>query len=394
MTRGTAELAAQLRAAGAMPDGWQAAFEAVDRAAFVPRRAWFGDAGGLPQAIEYGTEEWARAVYSDEPVVTQLDEGRIAWPATSRLVTSSASQPSVVLRMLGALDVHAGHTVLEIGTGTGYNAALLGARLGDEHVTTVDVDPVLAEQARSALRSAGRAVTVVTGDGVAGYRPRAPYDRVIATAAVLAGRIPHAWIEQTRPGGLVLTPWGTAYRNGGLLRLTVHGDGTASGTLIGDAAFMRLRQHSVPFGHASRLAELVEASAAVTESVTRTPPASLGEDPDATTVIGLMLPGVQRSVGVDSPQHWEVLLYDVETESAALACVDPDAEHAGRYPVRQCGPRRLWDEAESCWHWWTGAGRPARTRLGVTVTPAQQWCWLDTPDNIIQPLTECRPAAQ
>jgi hypothetical protein len=227
----------------------------------------------------------------------------------------------------------------------------------------------------------------VTGDGIAGYRPRAPYDRVIATAAVLAGNIPYAWVEQTRPGGLVLMPWGTAYRNGGLLRLTVHGDGTASGKIIGDAAFMRLRQHSVPFGHASRLAELVETSAAVTEGTTRTPPAEIGEDPDATTVIGLLLPGVQRSVssvGTDGPAHWEVLLYDVDTESAAIVSVDPDAERAGCYPVRQYGPRTLWDEAESSWRWWVDAGRPARTRLGVTVTPDRQWSWLDVPDTIIR----------
>lgn len=109
---------------------------------FVPHRAWFDDEAGVPRPIEYGTDEWAQAVYHcDELVVTQLDEGRVAWPGVSRVVTSSASQPSVVLRMLAALDVRPGHTVWEIGTGTGYNAALLGARLGDENVTTIEIDP-------------------------------------------------------------------------------------------------------------------------------------------------------------------------------------------------------------------------------------------------------------
>lgn len=101
----TADLARRLCESGAMPANWQSAFAAVDRAAFIPRRAWFDDHDGVPRPIEYGTEEWARAVYSDEPIVTQLDEGRISWPDSSRLVTSSASQPSVVLRILEALDL-------------------------------------------------------------------------------------------------------------------------------------------------------------------------------------------------------------------------------------------------------------------------------------------------
>lgn len=381
----TGDLAARLRENGALPREWETAFAAVDRGEFVPHRAWFDDDDGVPRPIEYGTGAWAHAVYSDEPVVTQLDEGRVTWPGVSRMVTSSASQPSLVLRMLDALEVHPGHTVLEIGTGTGYHAALLGARLGDENVTTIELDPALARQARETLRRTGHAgVRVITGDGAAGEPSRAPYDRVIATAAVTAGKIPHAWISQTRPGGILLTPWGTHYRNGGLLRLVARSDGEASGRVIGDSAFMRLRQHATPFGHANRFARLVETDPAVTETTTRTPPAEIGEHPDATTAIGLLLPGVQRSIGIDGPRHWEVLLYDVATDSAAIGYVTPEAEQTGFYPVRQYGPRDLWHEAETAWRWWTGAGRPHRTRIGVTITPGRQWSWLDQPGNVIR----------
>ena len=161
---GNIDLATRLRAEAALPHEWETAFAAVDRGTFVPHRAWFDDDAGVPRPIEYGTEEWTHAVYSDEPVVTQLDEGRVAWPGVSRMVTSSASQPNVVLRMLDALDVHPGHTALEIGTGTGYNAA----RLGDENVTTIEVDPVLTRQAREALHHAGHvAITVITKPGAA-----------------------------------------------------------------------------------------------------------------------------------------------------------------------------------------------------------------------------------
>ncbi|MGH3495148.1 MAG: methyltransferase domain-containing protein, partial [Sciscionella sp.] len=99
-------------------------------------------------------------------------------------ISSSASRPDVVASMLAVLDVEAGMTVCEIGTGTGYNAAVLAARLGAENVTTIEIDPEIAARARRSLRATGHDVTVVTGDGALGYPPRAPYDRVIATASV------------------------------------------------------------------------------------------------------------------------------------------------------------------------------------------------------------------
>jgi protein-L-isoaspartate(D-aspartate) O-methyltransferase len=147
--------------------------------------------------------------------------------------------------MLAALDAEPGMTVCEIGTGTGYNAALLAHRLGAENVTTIEVDAELASRASAVLADAGyRDVTVVTGDGVPGYPPRAPYDRVLSTAAVQ--HLPYAWVAQTRPGGRVVTPWGTAYLNGALLSLTVGDDGTATGRLVDNVAFMWLRDQRLP----------------------------------------------------------------------------------------------------------------------------------------------------
>jgi len=183
----------------------------------------------------------------------------------------------MVLAMLDALDVHDGQQVLEIGTGTGYSAALLAHRLGEQQVTSIEVDPVLTAQARNSLQAAGYHPTVVCADGVAGWPDTAPYDRVICTAAVIAGRLPYSWVQQTRPGGLILTPWGTAYCNGALLLLTVHDDHTATGRFVGNAAFMRLRTQRTPFGHVGRLGDLVDASAV--ESVTDLSPdqAATGE---------------------------------------------------------------------------------------------------------------------
>ncbi|MGH8918047.1 MAG: protein-L-isoaspartate O-methyltransferase family protein, partial [Actinomycetes bacterium] len=79
--------------------------------------------------------------------------------------------------VLTALQVAPGMRVLEIGTGTGYNAALLAHQLGAAHVVSVEIDPVVAEHARHALAATGyRAVSVITGDGAEGYPPGAPYD--------------------------------------------------------------------------------------------------------------------------------------------------------------------------------------------------------------------------
>jgi protein-L-isoaspartate O-methyltransferase len=87
--------------------------------------------------------------------------------------------------MFDALDLHPGHSVLGIGTGTGWNAALLCRRVGTRgRVVSIEVDPVIAEGARAALAAAGYSPLVITGDGADGYPDAAPYDRVLATAAV------------------------------------------------------------------------------------------------------------------------------------------------------------------------------------------------------------------
>jgi protein-L-isoaspartate O-methyltransferase len=86
--------------------------------------------------------------------------------------------------MLDALDARPGQSVLEIGTGTGWNAALLSRRVGERgRVVTIEVDPRLAQDARCALTNAGYDPLVITGDGTAGYSTGAPYDRVISTSA-------------------------------------------------------------------------------------------------------------------------------------------------------------------------------------------------------------------
>ncbi len=148
--------------------------------------------------------------------------------------------------MINELDLSSGMRVLEIGTGTGYNAAVLAYLLGAQNVISVEIDPEVAEEARKALAKIGYSPTVVTGDGEDGYMRCAPYDRIMVTAA--AHTVPYAWVEQTRPGGMILVPWApTVHPDAPLLRLTVRDDGTADGRFIAKAGFMPLRaQHLLP----------------------------------------------------------------------------------------------------------------------------------------------------
>ncbi len=136
--------------------------------------------------------------YDDQAVITKSDADGAA--------LSCASVPSIVAMMLDQLDIHPGDRILEIGAGTGYNAALLADLTGPSgHVTTVDIDEEVTAQARQALNATGyRHVHVATADGALGDAGHAPYDRIIVTVG--AWDIPPAWWAQLEPGGRLVVP--------------------------------------------------------------------------------------------------------------------------------------------------------------------------------------------
>ncbi|NUK06540.1 methyltransferase domain-containing protein [Streptomyces lunaelactis] len=206
------------------------AVDALPRDLFAPDRLWrWNGKTYAPVDRETDAGQWAAEVYGDPDAaaVTQVTDGR---------ASSSLSCQAVVVDMLESLHLETGQRVLELGTGTGWNAALLARRAGPGQVTSVEVDPELAAGARQSLQSAGAHVAVTVGDGTAGWPPSAPYDRVISTYAV--DRIPWAWVAQMRPGGRIVTPWGRL----GHVALTVADDGqSATGWVQGLAQFMPTR---------------------------------------------------------------------------------------------------------------------------------------------------------
>lgn len=204
----------------------------VDRSLFVPDQIWVvrdGEFTGVSRSSN--PEEWCRVVAADDAVTTQLKDGMVP--------TSSSSAPWLMARMIGALRLEPGMRVLEIGTGTGYNAACLAALGAD--VVTVEIDEAIAGRARDSLRAAGfPGVTVLVGDGEHGAPDHAPFDRVLATAA--ARSVPYAWVRQTEEHGLIVVPYTGPGHRGGLFVLTVS-QGVATGKAEGDAAFMPMRGH-------------------------------------------------------------------------------------------------------------------------------------------------------
>ncbi|MBL1102025.1 methyltransferase domain-containing protein [Streptomyces coffeae] len=373
---GSAALVEQLAEDGHLPTGWRDALTYVDRARFIPDRIWTrGPDGYQPLDKADDPDHWHQLVYSDIPLVTQVEDP--PGTAVAQTPSSSASMPRIVTAMLAALDIHDGQRVLEIGAGTGYNAALLAHRLGDHLVTTIEVDPDLANRAHTSLKNAGYSPTVITGDGSQGWPDGTPYDRVIATCSV--HHIPPAWIEQTTPGGIIVLPWGTTMRNGALVQLTVAPGGhTASGPVLGDTAFMWMRAQAPS---RNVLAVAASGSAGV-RSRTTLDPHFLSDD-DAWFAAGVLVPGCQQAVGHGPDGAWTLWLAD--TADGSWASVDYEPE-AADFEVEQYGPRRLWDELEAAHDWWTAAGRPARTRFGLTVAPPGQHVWLDQPDNPVPTL--------
>ena len=157
----------------------EAAFQAVLRHQFIP---------------DTPLEE----VYSNRVILTKQDQNG-QW-------ISSSSQPAIMAIMLEQLDLEPGQKVLEIGAGTGYNAALMAHIVGETgQVVTVDIDDDLVEAAQAHLLVAGfDQVQVVCADGGYGYKDVAPFDRIILTVG--ASEIAPAWWEQLKPKGRIVLP--------------------------------------------------------------------------------------------------------------------------------------------------------------------------------------------
>ena len=212
--------------------GVERAFRAVPRHCFVERFWVAGREAVYDVQVDNLSTEALKVVYSDEALITRRD--------AKGDPTSSASQPSVVAMMLEGLDLKPGLRVLEIGAGTGYNAALMVEVVGDQRlVTTIDIDAdVVAQTGRLLARAGYGAIETICGDGALGCAASAPFDRIVATVG--CSDISWDWVDQLRPDGLLLVP----LEHGGshpLVKLRVLQPGRLVGRIVGWSGFMRMR---------------------------------------------------------------------------------------------------------------------------------------------------------
>ncbi|WP_353809343.1 protein-L-isoaspartate(D-aspartate) O-methyltransferase [Agromyces sp. SYSU T00194] len=197
-------IAWQLEPRGIRDRAVLAAMRAVPREAFLPDRL-------------------RESAYADHPL--PIGDGQ------------TISQPYVVALTAQAARIRPGHRVLEVGTGSGYAAAVLG-RLADE-VWTVERVPELAAGAAEALAATGAGnVHVVTGDGTRGLAEHAPYDAIVAAAA--GPDVPPPWLEQLAAGGRIVMPLARGRSGQQLVRLTRRGLGDPDIEVLESVRFVPL----------------------------------------------------------------------------------------------------------------------------------------------------------
>ncbi|ARF59148.1 protein-L-isoaspartate(D-aspartate) O-methyltransferase [Streptomyces gilvosporeus] len=357
---------------------WLETFQAVDRAAFLPDRMWPWDMiDKRSYDVDRPTdpEAWYAAADSDVPLVTQWDDGAHTGDQPGRVATSSSSAPSVVYQLLGDLDLDHGMSVLDVGTGTGETAGALLHRAGRGLVTTVEVDHTVSAHAASRLRAAGLHPHTVVGDGSDGYRARAPYHRILVTFALRD--FPGALIEQTRRGGLLVAPWGTIYSHANAVACLRSDGSTASGHFLRGVEFMQSRSQRQRIDPSDYVpAEGVNGADVSTAALTEDEFGS-GRFGPLPFILGLRVPGCVQAAADRKGTSRPVWFYSLTDRSWACVLF----RDGTRARVWQSGPRRLWNEVEAAYQWWTGLGQPGIDRFGLTVTPEGQRVWLDDPQH-------------
>jgi methyltransferase of ATP-grasp peptide maturase system len=368
------DLAQALAERGVLDDPmWRKAVETVPRHRFVPGFYLPADQPStegltvwepVTAASDYG--RWLGAAYTDTTLITQFDGDEPDWdhpaPRDGGAPTSSSTLPSLVMRMWADSDLRDGHTVLEVGTGTGYSTALACELLGSDAVTSIEVDPHRLNQAATVLYSCGYTPDLAVADGLYGYWPSAPFDRIVAACSVRT--IPPAWPAQTRPGGKILTTLGGWMYGYARVLLTVHNDRTASGPLLpGTISFMAARAQEAPtFGNPAHWDSLRSGD---TTQVRHTPE-RITDGTDEAFFTRFLAQCAAPNAQLTTTGE---VVHLVDVVSGSAATLTPTA---GTWRLRQSGPLRLWDQIETVLDAYDAAGRPRPETFRLHVDEAGQ----------------------
>ncbi|MER0241306.1 methyltransferase domain-containing protein [Streptomyces sp. HSW2009] len=297
-------------------------------------------------------------VYRDVTLVTALDPStaeQVGGGTWTGVPTSSSTLPSLMAGMLEELRVVDGQRVLEVGTGTGYNAALLCARLGDRLVHSVDIDPGLIASARGRLAGLGYAPDLAAGDGRSWHPSGRRFERIIATCSV-PRRLPAAWIEQAAPDAVILADVDFGIE-GGLVRVCVDGAGRARGRFAETSGrFMAARgdAHAYPAPEPH-----VPYAAAVGTRPTAVSAADIRAHYPFRLLLALELPDAQLTYHHADDQPLALQLHTPDGSWARAPLSGGDGAE-----VAYGGGADLWGKVEGLWEWWCARGRPAQEQFG------------------------------
>lgn len=324
---------------------WYESIASTPRHVFVPR--WWDR-----RELRDGPADelaWMAAAYADQTLVTRLgpvhaDHAHLGDHPEGR-PTSSATLPSLVVRMYRHAHLFDGAGILDVGTGSGYGCALLATRFGDGQVASVDIDPYLTKAAAERLDTIGLHPRVETLDAT-GPLP-GTYDRIIAMTSVRP--IPGSWIAALRPGGrLVTVIAGTT----AIVTATKQPDGWVEGRIEWDrAGFMAARSDPDHPPGTDALFTTIEHADGDEVRPGRYPVVNVNEAWELQSVLEVTAPGIQ---------HY----YDETDDGARTAwMVHPDgswaratAQGTDTPTVSQSGPRRLWDILDELRDYWLSHG--------------------------------------
>ncbi|MBZ6253601.1 protein-L-isoaspartate(D-aspartate) O-methyltransferase [Streptomyces olivaceus] len=312
-------------------------------------RRWFTPGPSGWTAVDGPADEkaWATAAYSDTTLVTRVGPVHADQAVPGQHVighpTSSSTLPSLVVTMLRHGRLTPGIRLLDVATGSGYSAAVACQQLGDDLVTTLDVDPYLTQAAAERLDQIGWHPTVVTADAGADQLP-GTFDRIVSMVSM--PRIPASWLAALAPAGRLVT---TLAGTGLIVTADKTEDGGAEGRVEWDrGSFMTTRTgDDYPPELKAVFDKAVDQEG---EDVTRSPFPVLDvmQAWEVWSMLSLTVPGIEHRTGTDddgSRVTW-MLHADGSWARASTRLGEQTTT------VHQSGPRRLYDELEEIrWRW-------------------------------------------
>lgn len=347
------------------PDSrWLAPVARVPRHTLVPR--WWATDDSGRWTLRDGPsdpEAWAEAAYADRSLITRVgtlhaDKAQLG-DRPEGLPTSSATLPSLVVRMLRHGRLADGLSLLDLGTGAGGLTAYACHRLGDGCVTSLDVDPYLVGVAGERLASLGHHPRMVTADAT--ERVPGQYDRIVSTVALAPGPGLRAVLGALRPGGRIAT---TLARTS----LIVTGWKDRSGDVIGRverdmAGFMLIRSGDDYPPSLAELLTLAENAEGDERSTGRYPVVDVANAWELRSMLEVTTPGVELGYETSGRTRTAILVHaDGSWARAVAEWTDPPEVHQG-------GPQRLWAALERIRNRLNTEGSLPLLGAGVRITP-------------------------